>query len=405
VTKRTGKPDVSPAAQAGAPDHLAPLARQLLAWFTWAGRDLPWRQTRDPYRIWLSEIMLQQTQVQTVIPYYTAFIARWPTVADLAGAEEAQVLKSWEGLGYYARARHLLKAARVIADRPDQSLPQDETALLALPGIGDYTAAAILSIAFGQPVAAVDGNVVRVFARLTATLWQPAAPADRRQVRRLAEALLPLDRPGAFNEAVMDLGATVCLPRQPRCPHCPLAGLCLARQAGRTDDYPARPAARTIPVEKHIVLILHSGGLYHVRRRPGHGLLGGLYAFDWIRPDRLADLAAMVSAMPDAAANPDEPIRQPAGLMSLTGLPPSSHRFTHKIWQMTAWLVGLAQPDLAPVSSLLAPEPDPAAADDPDALWVTAADLAALPFPVALERYRRILLNPLLNERISQRDH
>ena len=302
----------------------------LLAWFDRSGRILPWRQNKDPYRIWLSEIMLQQTQVQTVIPYYQRFLDRWPTIADLAAADDVQVLKLWEGLGYYSRARHLLQAARLVAREMGGRMPDTEADLLRLPGIGAYTAGAILSIAFGQPVAAVDGNVVRVFARLTAVPWNPADPADRRTVRQWVLAVLPADRPGDFNEALMDLGATVCLPRQPACSDCPLGGICLGLLTGRLAELPRKTAAKAVPQEEKTVLALTGPLGFHVNRRPAGGLLGDLFEFDWL--DAAVAAAWLSADQADPAGDPG---------LAVTRLAGHRHRFTHLVWILTGYHIAL----------------------------------------------------------------
>jgi A/G-specific adenine glycosylase len=203
------------------------IRRALIRWYERVKRDLPWRRSRDPYAIWISEIMLQQTRVAAVIPYYEKFLAAFPDAASLASAPEARVLAMWAGLGYYSRARNLQKAARVITDQ----FPGDYESIRALPGIGDYTAAAISSIAFGLPHAAVDGNVRRVIARLTGT---------DAEIQEHADLLLDPSDPGRWNQAVMELGATICTPRDPLCGHCPLSRACQARREGRQSELPAR---------------------------------------------------------------------------------------------------------------------------------------------------------------------
>ncbi len=335
------------------------VATLLLAWFDRERRDLPWRHSKDPYRIWLSEIMLQQTQVQTVIPYFQAFLQRWPTLLDLANADETAVLKAWEGLGYYSRARNLLAAARLMRDRHDGRMPLTEKDRLALPGIGEYTAAAIGAIAFGQPVAAVDGNIVRVFARLTATAWDPSDLKQRRQVRQLVESLLPPERAGDFNEALMDLGATICLPRLARCAECPLAAICQALADDAVARYPARPAAKARPVDELVVLVVIYDGLIRVNQRPAKGLLAGLYEFDWL--DGKTDAAAIARQFPGTTIHP---------LGNLT------HDFTHLRWLLNGFAVVLL----------------PESIEKATGLWVTVAELAALPFPTALAGFRQKVL-------------
>jgi A/G-specific adenine glycosylase len=238
-------------------------ARRLLAWYRRNRRDLPWRRTKDPYAIWVSEIMLQQTRVVAAIPYYERFLARFPDVHALARARIDDVLALWSGLGYYRRARHLHEAARIVAR---EGFPRAEAGWRELPGIGPYAAAAISSIAFGETAAAVDGNVVRVLSRLHATTGP---------VRELAQAWLPRSAPGDFNQAVMELGATVCTPRAPLCPRCPLSSSC----KGRADPlrYPEPKRRPAITEERLSVALVVRGGKVQLRRRPEGGLLGGMW--------------------------------------------------------------------------------------------------------------------------------
>lgn len=255
----------------------AALGQALLAWFRGAQRDLPWRHTSDPYRIWVSEIMLQQTQVSTVIPYYERWLARFPDVAALAAASLDEVLALWQGLGYYARARSLHRAAQRVAQERDGALPHDAAALLGIPGIGDYTAAAILSIAFGQDIVALDGNVSRVLCRLHDFAADPTSRAGRATLRGYAEAMLPPGEGGTFNQAMMELGALVCLPRAPRCEECPLAVACRARALGVQEARPVARPRRAVPtITMASALIERAGSVLLVRRVP-QGLLGGLW--------------------------------------------------------------------------------------------------------------------------------
>jgi A/G-specific adenine glycosylase len=242
--------------------HRVKLARLLVDWYRKGHRDLPWRRTSDPYRIWVSEIMLQQTRAQAVIPYYERFLERFPTAGALAAASEEEVLALWSGLGYYSRARNLRRAAQPVAD----GFPREYQAIRALPGIGDYTAAAIASIAFGLPHAVVDGNVMRVVARIQADSGDIASSRTRERFRAIAQAWLDRKQPGAFNQALMELGATVCLPKTPLCLLCPLSTCCLARQQGITAQLPVK-LRKTEPVQIAAVLLLvHKGGRVLLRR-------------------------------------------------------------------------------------------------------------------------------------------
>jgi len=251
----------------------------LLDWYDRERRDLPWRakgrRRPDPYRVWLSEIMLQQTTVKAVIPYYERFLLRWPTVAALAAADPDEVMASWAGLGYYSRARNLVKCARVVVAEHDGTFPDTEAGLLKLPGIGPYTAAAIAAIAYGAPTTPVDGNVERVVARLFAV---PAPlPAAKRELRRLAGTLTPARRPGDFAQAMMDLGAGICTPRRPSCLVCPVQPDCAANARGIEALLPARAEKAERPVRLGIAFVaLREDGQVLLRKRPEPGLLGGM---------------------------------------------------------------------------------------------------------------------------------
>ncbi len=255
------------------------LARDLLAWFARKKRDLPWRRTRDPYRIWVAEAMLVQTQVATVIPYYERFLRLYPDIATLAAAPLDAVLKAWEGLGYYARARHLQRAAREIMARHGGRFPTDPQALRALPGVGEYMAGALLSIAFGRDEPALDGNIRRVLARLFHVAGPPEAAATRAELRARAQAILPPGRAGAFNQALMDLGATVCTPHRPRCPACPLVRHCRAAERGAQEEVPARKRRRRVPHYDVTAAVIWRDGCVLIAQRPAAGLLGGLWEF------------------------------------------------------------------------------------------------------------------------------
>jgi len=260
-------------------------AHALLCWYVVDKRALPWRaqggERPDPYRIWLSEVMLQQTGVAAVKPYFEKFTRAWPTLEALAAAEDSEVMAAWAGLGYYARARNLIACARAVAADHGGRFPGDEAALLKLPGIGAYTAAAIAAIAFGHRAVVIDGNVERVIARLHAV-------SGRREIRARADAMTPDDNAGDFAQAMMDLGATICTPRRPACPRCPLASHCAAYKAGDPERYPvkARKAAR--PRRQGVAYWLEHDGHVLLVRRPPRGLLGGMLAL----PTEMAPAAA-----------------------------------------------------------------------------------------------------------------
>ncbi len=254
------------------------LRRRLIRWFSAAKRNLPWRQSRDPYAIWLSEVMLQQTQVATVIPYYNKFLTRFPDIRSLARADIAEVLTLWAGLGYYRRAHQLHAAARDILNNHGGVMPSEFDRLLNLPGFGPYTAGAVASIAFGKRVPAVDGNVLRVMTRLLADPRDIRRPAVQQDLRRTAETWIPTRRAGDFNQALMELGATICTPRNPRCPRCPLCAICRARRRGDPAQYPRRTPAvdrRTLYLAA-IAVTDGSGNLFMAQRR-SPGLWAGLW--------------------------------------------------------------------------------------------------------------------------------
>jgi A/G-specific adenine glycosylase len=301
---RTNAPIISPAPH----ERFAPRpdAAALLAWYDRHRRDLPWRarpgETADPYRVWLSEIMLQQTTVVTVAPYFVRFVARWPDIRALAAASLDEVLHEWQGLGYYARARNLHACARAVVERHDGRIPDDPTTLRGLPGIGDYTAAAIAAIAFDRRSAAVDGNVERVVARLFAV--EEPLPQAKPKLRALATAMAPERRAGDFAQALMDLGAVLCTPRRPRCVLCPWRADCAAAAAGIAERLPARAGKPERPVRYGIVFwLVRDDGAVMLRRRPEKGLLGGMIELPstpW--RDTPWDAAEAIPAAPMATA-------------------------------------------------------------------------------------------------------
>jgi A/G-specific adenine glycosylase len=256
------------------------IPRRLLAWYKKNKRDLPWRKTRDPYRIWVSEIMLQQTRVETVIPYYKRFLKSFPDVRALARASLDDVLKAWENLGYYSRARHLREAAGVVVNRFGGTIPRTKEQLLQLPGVGAYTAGAVLSIAFDNACAAVDGNVIRVIARLFAIEEPVDGKEMKKKIEGIAQRLVPADEPGHYNQALMDLGSGVCTPRGPDCPICPMAGVCIARKKGLQEGIPSKKKAAAVPHREAVAAVLRNdAGEILMVKRPQRGLLGGLWSF------------------------------------------------------------------------------------------------------------------------------
>lgn len=331
----------------------------ILNWYDAGHRDLPWRHTKDAYRIWVSEIMLQQTRAETVISYYERFLQRYPDVQALADTPQEELLKQWEGLGYYSRARSLQKAARVIVSEFGGQLPSDLKLLRSLPGIGDYTAGAIASIAFGIPAAAVDGNVERVICRYYAIEDTVGMPAVRRMITEKTQALVPIDRPGAFANAMMEMGATMCTPKKPACLLCPVRETCQGFAKGIAAQLPHKPQKKAQRVENRAVLLVLCKDRVLITKRK-EKLLGGLFVF----PDVLeeSDPAALCAALENMGirAAYDEKIGH------------AKHVFTHLIWEMD-------------VHALIADE----MTDIPDGQWVTRDELQALPLPTAVKAARQ----------------
>lgn len=281
-------------------------AKELLTWYRYHCRDLPWRHTKDPYRIWVSEIMLQQTRVDTAIPYYNRFMERFPDVVTLADAEEAEVLKAWEGLGYYSRARNLQSAARVVAEQYGGKLPADKESLRALKGIGPYTVGAIMSIAHGKPEPAVDGNVMRVLSRFFSLHEDIAAPATRKPMEKLAQQLIPEGEARDFNQALMEFGALCCTPKSPVCMACPIMERCIARQEGLELQLPNKKKSLPPKAEQRAAVWLirrnpaDGQAEVLVRRRPATGLLAKLWELPHVHLAEQAQEAHKASGTPEA---------------------------------------------------------------------------------------------------------
>lgn len=338
------------------------LSKELLSWYDLNRRELPWRGTRDPYRIWLSEIMLQQTRVETVERYYQRFLERYPTVQALARAPEDDVLKLWEGLGYYSRARNLHAAARRVAEELGGAFPDSAPGLRSLPGVGPYAANAIASIAYGEPVPALDGNQARVLSRILAHDAPLRSPFD---LCAPAAEWIDRRRPGDYNQALMDLGSAICTPRKPGCDACPLSPLCRARAEGDPERYPLRPAPIAKRDENRTILLVQMGNRICIRRRDEKKLLGGLYEF----PSTEGFLN-----QEDASRFLEE--QGFGGLSGFESLPTAKHVFTHLIWHMQGWRVRAAQ---APDGMICA----------------NAQELQSRAFPSALRKYFELALNTL----------
>ena len=310
----------------------------LLDWYRQNRRDLPWRENRDPYHVLVSEIMLQQTRAETVKPYFRRFLAALPTVADLASADEPTLLKLWEGLGYYSRVRNLQKAARAVVENHSGRIPADFDALLKLPGVGRYTAGAVASIAFDIPVPAVDGNVLRVMARLTGDDTDILSPVAKKTAEAALAPCVPADGAGDFTQSLIELGALVCVPGEPRCGECPLHLLCAAKREGKQNVLPVRLAKTKRRVEERTVLILRwqdcrdpGRGAVQIalRKRPPEGLLGGLYEFPCLDGHASEEEVA------------DYLTREGLTVGAVRRLPAAKHLFSHIEWRMIGYEVEL----------------------------------------------------------------
>ena len=255
------------------------IGRELLVWYDRNARSLPWRESHDPYRVWVSEVMLQQTRVDTVIPYYRAWLEAFPDIQHLAAANERQVMQLWEGLGYYSRARNMLKTARLLVEQQAGRFPDTVAELKKLPGIGDYIAGALASIAFGRNEVALDGNGLRVLARLAAFDRPVNETAGKGAIRKLMQSMLPPGRAGDFNQAIMDLGATICVPRAPLCDECPLKAHCRAYEDHSQDIFPVKIKKKPVPQYAVVAAVIRKGDRVLVDKRRADGLLGGLWEF------------------------------------------------------------------------------------------------------------------------------
>lgn len=313
------------------------ITERLLSWYSTHFRPLPWRVDPTPYHVWISEIMLQQTRIEAVLPYYRRFISALPDVSALAAMDTEALLKLWEGLGYYSRARNLQKAAQVMVDFYGGALPADYDQLRALPGVGDYTAGAIASIAFSIPAPAVDGNVMRVLARLTGDATDVLSTAGKKRFTDLAWQLIPEQQPGRFNQALMELGETVCLPAgTPRCGECPLNEFCVAHRDGLTQQLPVRIKKNKRRIEhRKVALVIAKGepAAVLLHKREEDGLLAGMWEF----PNTLA--ATPFEALPDMVR---------AACHEEASLPESKHIFSHIEWRMSGSLYFVEHPTALP---------------------------------------------------------
>ena len=340
----------------------------LLDWYDANRRVLPFRGTRDPYAVWISEIMLQQTRTDTVSGYYTRFLNRFPNIAALAQADEQEVLKYWEGLGYYSRARNLHKAAQIMQREYGGRFPAAYEGIRALPGVGDYTAAAVASIAYRLPYPAIDGNLTRVLARVHGVREDVGRPSVKRLIHELGERESDRERPGDWNQALMDLGATICVPGTPDCARCPLQAQCDAYAQGDADQLPIRAAARPpVPVDVGGGLVIAEGRVLMIKRDAA--LLKGLWTF----------LLCEGDSTPEGMARKLEALGMQANRIIPLG--EARHVFTHRIWNMQVYRVDL-----------------PAMPGRTAGQWADAQTLTGLPLPTAMKAARRAAMDILLKE-------
>jgi len=342
----------------------------LLGWFADTARDLPWRRTRDPYAIWISEIMLQQTRVQAVVPYYERFLKRFPTVATLAHARLDTVIKQWEGLGYYSRARNLHEAAKKIVTQFHGHLPATRKELLTLPGIGRYTAGAIASIAFGQREPLVDGNVTRVLCRVFRIEGRPKDTTIQKRIWSIAQELVPEDHAGPFNQALMELGSEVCRPRHPDCENCPVNQVCEARLHNEQDSLPTRVHKKQLPFHTVAVGVICRNGRILIDKRKPEGLLGGLWEFPGGKKRRGESLEAALR----------REVREELAISVRVGreIAVVDHTYTHFRVRIHAF-------ECVHVSG------EPRCIACTDCKWVRPADLGRYAFPAANKKIIEIL--------------
>lgn len=307
---------------------LEEIVKPLLTWFDEHARELPWRSRPEPYRVWVSEIMLQQTRVEAVKPFFERFTRALPDIQALAECPEEQLLKLWEGLGYYNRVRNMQKAAQTMMELYGGKMPADYEKLLALQGIGPYTAGAVASIAFHIPVPAVDGNVLRVIARITEDDGDILKQSVKKKTEGILQEIMPHDRAGDFNQALMELGATVCVPNgMPKCSECPAAHVCLAHIHGCEMEFPKKAAKKARKIENRTVLVIWDGERAAIRRRPRRGLLAGMYELPNLKGQLDRD---------EVLVWLKEQGMSPVRLQSLT---PAKHIFSHIEWHMTGYMV------------------------------------------------------------------
>jgi A/G-specific adenine glycosylase len=339
------------------------IANNLLYWFEENKRDLPWRQTKNPYYIWISEIMLQQTQVETVKSYYIKFIKQYPNITDLAKANEDEVLKLWEGLGYYSRAKRLMACAKIVVDKYQGKFPKDKELMLKLPGIGPYTAGAILSIAYNRKAPAVDGNVFRVISRIFNITEDITKPKSRKTFEKVTEDLLSsIEKYGDLNQSLMELGAMVCTPLNPKCKSCPIMTLCEGVQTNIQEFLPVKTKNKSkVSMSMEVAWVTYKEKIM-LTRRPEEGMLGGLWGFPIVEKE-----------LPQLGQSIKLELEEQYGLqVNLEGVKgQAKHIFTHRIWQMTLFHY-TAKKDIL--------------IEYPEIMWVTYEEMLQFPMPTAFRK-------------------
>lgn len=350
---------------------------ELLEWYDKNGRQLPWRETSDPYKIWISEIMLQQTRVDTVIDYYRRFLGRFPDIRSLAEAQEGEVLSAWKGLGYYSRARNLHEAARRMMERHGGSFPGSFEEIRALPGIGDYTAGAVISIAFQKPCAAVDGNVLRVISRVEGLMEDISSGRAKKTITSLVSTLIPEDRPGDFTQALMELGALVCVPGEPDCPACPVRAFCNAYATGRQRELPVKKKSdKPVPEFHFQVAVIRQGDSILLEHRREETLLSQLWGFPMVEWVNSGKSAAGRSGSGNTEILHAFIEKYGLHLQPDKDLGCTSHVFTHRKWVLHV------------TSFLLLPEGSPS----PTLHWVTGDQAGNLAIPTAFQKVFDLIL-------------
>lgn len=340
-------------------------------WYEKNKRSLPWRESSDPYAVWVSEIMLQQTRVDTVRDYYRRFLERFPTVQALAHSRLEDVLKAWEGLGYYSRARNMHQAAGEILEKHRGVFPQDHQDVLSLPGIGDYTAGAIMSIAFNKAYPAVDGNVVRVMSRLFLLETDPASGRDRGLIKAMLGEVFPIGKASGFTQSLMELGALVCLPASPRCQDCPVQSNCGAYQNSRQQDFPLRQKKPKQRKETRYIALIRQEDRVLMNQRSDQGLLGGLWEFPGVAGRNKEDFVQKFEQEYGLALVPEK-------LWLKT-----KHVFSHLIWEMKVYTCGAAPEPLARRAALQ---------------WIAVGDLDSVPIPTAFKAIKKKIRDEYPNE-------